>query len=51
MDSRIARVAFFALVAGVVAGPAAGLLPGQSSPLRLYSAGDSITRAFDSVPE
>jgi lysophospholipase L1-like esterase len=35
------------LAACIAAGPAAALEPGQSKPKRLYSTGDSITRAFD----
>jgi lysophospholipase L1-like esterase len=45
------RALAFGLTLGLVAagaGPAAaGLLPGQATPKKLYSNGDSITRAFD----
>jgi lysophospholipase L1-like esterase len=41
------RLTLVILVASLAAGPAAALEPGQSKPKRLYSNGDSITRAFD----
>lgn len=48
LNARSLAALFIILgIAGIFAGSAFALEPGQSPPKRLYSTGDSITRAFD----
>jgi lysophospholipase L1-like esterase len=46
-SSTLVRAALCTFCCGLLAVPAFALEPGQSTPKRLYSIGDSITRAFD----